>query len=199
MYQDIQIPVPGQNVSASQFGHQVRDSILDLDSRTRVVEVSQQKVVKRGRRITQKTGFNTNGLELPILRLDDVPVISGYMYRISTGAVGVDIDPAATATGEIFTFILRAAFNATAPTPAATITSPSLGRGRNDIINDVEGPIISATAFYYATADGYISVLLSGQRNAGTRALRVYADVNNPMDLTVEFAGEDPGDTGIAL
>jgi hypothetical protein len=201
-YDDIGIAVHGQRASASLFGNRVRDAIIDIDRRLSIQEVSQQKVLGRGSRITSKNSSGTT--EVPMLRIDDIPVIADYMYRISTGSIGIDIggsNPVTTTSGQwpIGDYVLRAQFNAS-PGTAATTSSASLNRSRQYVLDVSQGPIFNVQSFYYATADGYISILLSGQKQGAYASnLTFYADINNPMHLTCEFAGEDPGDTGVAL
>lgn len=193
---NIVAPVDGQEASASLFGIPVRTAILDLDARVSQAEVEQQRVLARGRRTSDKTGIGTT--ELGVLRIDNIPVLSGYMYRISTSSINMDIDPNATPAGEIQTAVLRVAFSATTGT-SATTASDEIGRIRLDIANQSQGPIANAQGFYFAASTGYISVLLSSVRQAGSNTLKIAASATVPLDLTVEYAGVDPGDTGVIL
>jgi hypothetical protein len=193
----IAVPVDGQRAFAGTFGIPVRDAILDLDTRVSQAEVEQQRVLARGQRITSKTNITTT--EVGILRVDDIPVVAGYMYRISSGGINADITSAGPAAAdETFSFFCRAAFSATTGT-AATTSSPSIGKIRFPVNSISQGPIIPLTVFYYASTDGYISVLISGIRQSGTQTFQAFADASNPIDLTVEYAGVDPGDTGVDL
>jgi hypothetical protein len=195
-YDDIQVPISGQPASSSLFGEKVRNSIIDLDRRVQAVEASQQKILARGRRETNKT--NIGATELPVMRLDNIPVLDGFMYRISTGPVNFDNQNVGM-TGEMGEMRFRAQYSTSLPSTPAIITSSFLGRFRDSLVESAFGPAFGGQVFYYASADGYISVLLSAIRTAGSNPVQIVADSSNPLDLTVEFAGEDPGDTGVDL
>lgn len=205
-YEDIQIAIPGQDVSASMFGIKVRDAILDLDRRSFALEQQQQRILARGSRSTSRAGItNTEG---GIIRIDDIPVLFGYMYRISSGSVAWDLTAGALPTtmggGPPSVALvhaqtnLRVAHSASPGTPATTSSTP-INRTRTPIIDSEVGPIVNISEFYIPPSDGYISVLLSGLRWGSVGTLQVYADSTNPLNLTVEFGGVDPGNTGIAL
>lgn len=197
-YEDIQIPISGQPVSSSLFGVKVREAILDLDARTNIQEISQQKVLARGRRTTAKTGITNT--EVGLLRLDNVPVLAGYMYRISSGPVNMDINPNSTGVAaDSFSLQYRVQFSSTYPGTPAVNTSSFLGRIRVTVIDEAQGPVLPGQVFYYADTDGWCSFWLGGVRSGGSKTYQVFADASNPLDLTVEFAGEDPGDTGVIL
>lgn len=197
-YDDIQVPISGQPASSSLFGHKVREAIIDLDARMGIQEVSQQKVLARGRRTTPKTGITNT--ELGLLRLDDVPVLAGYMYRISSGPVNIDINPnVAAVKADSFALQYRVQFSATFPGTPAVNASSFLGRMRISVTDEGQGPVLPGQVFYYADTDGWCSFWLGGVRAGGSATWQVYADASNPLDLTVEFAGEDPGDTGVIL
>jgi hypothetical protein len=200
MYEDIQIPVQGQNVSAQQFGVHVRDSILDLDRRMDVQEVSQQRILGRVSRTTAKTGLTTT--PVGVLRIDNIPVLVGYMYRISSGSIAWDADGTLTYPGAIYQSQLHVEFNASPGVPATTSSVP-INRTRGYITDPTVGPIVNISDFYVPAADGYISILLSAMRFAGgatPTGMQVYADANNPLTLTVEFSGNDPGTgSGVVL
>lgn len=195
-YTNIILPVDGQPADADTFGIPVREAIFDLDSRLGQAETEQQRVLARGRRDTAKGGITTT--ETGIIRLDDIPVTAGYMYRVSSSGINADITSAGpAASDETFAFVCRVNYSATVGGPVATTASGSLGRIRFPVNSITQGPIIPLTTFYYASADGWISVLISGLRQSGSQTYQVFADGSNPIDLTVEYAGVDPGDTGV--
>lgn len=194
-YEDIQVPISGQPASSSLFGYKVRDAILDLDRRLSIAEISQQKILGRAVRTTSKT--NIGNTLVGILRLDNIPVLQGYMYRISSGSIAWDsLGGTTTGIGPIFQSQLQVEFSATYPCPPATTSSTPFNRTRGYISNFDVGPITTISDFYIPPNDGYISLLLSGYRfntTGDTSLIQVYADANNPLMLTVEFSGEDPG------
>jgi hypothetical protein len=140
------------------------------------------------------------GTEVGVIRLDDVPVLAGYMYRISSGPVNLDINPnVAAVKADSFALQYRVQYSATFPGTPAVNTSAFLGRIRISVTDEAQGPVLPGQVFYYATADGYASFWLGAARVSGAATWQVYADAGNPLDLTVEFAGGDPGDTGVIM
>ena len=185
-------PNGGQNVSASQFGQRVKAAIDDLDLRVASVEGNQQRIVKRGRRLVSSGNFTTT--ETPILRVDDIPVLAGSIYRIATSSVNVDTSVAHDVVSARF----RVQFSASPGTPA-TVSSTLIDIVRNAIDDIAQSNAVPGHCFYIATTTGYISVLLSAQRVAGTGTLFWQCSSTEPLDLTVEYGGDDPGDTGVVL
>jgi hypothetical protein len=196
-YDAIGVPVSGQPVSSSLFGVAVRNAILDIDARLLKAEVDQQRVLARGRRTTASSSITT--AEIGVMRLDNIPVVAGYMYRISTSAINFDIT-GSTAGGEVIAAIIRAEFSATLPAAGATNTSAMLGQTRTNTITDTtNGPILPVSVFYYASTTGYISVRLSASRPSGANACQLFANASNPIDMVIEYAGVDPGDTAVII
>ncbi len=187
----IAIPVPGQPISSSLFGIPVRDAINDIDSRVATIEANTQKLIKRARRTTAKGPITT---ESPYLRLDNIPVIAGGAYRIMTSNINLD----SSGTNDAMAARLRVAFSAT-PGTLATTSSTQFGATRNIMDFPGQSNLIPISAFYFASASGYISILVTGARNTGTGTFQFFASSAEPFDLTVEYAGADPGDTGVLL
>lgn len=189
----IQTPVQGQPISSNLYGIPVRNAIANLDVRTTALEANTQKLVKRARRTTNSGTFTS--AETATLRLDDIPVIAGGAYRIMTSQLAVG----SSVAGDSPLIRIRYAFSGATGTPATT-SSTQLGAIR--IYQDSTGQINTGaiSCFYFAGSSGYISLLLSAQRNTGgTGTLTFYGTGGDAYDLTVEFAGADPGDTGVIL
>lgn len=189
----IQVPVQGQPISSFLYGAPVRNAINDLHNRVALLEANTQKLVKRGRRTTNSGTFTS--AETPTLRIDDIPVIAGGAYRIMTSQLSVG----SSVAGDSPLIRIRYAFSGSPGTPATT-SSTQLGAIR--IYQDSTGQINTGaiSAFYFAGSSGYISLLLSAQRNTGgTGTLTFYGASGDAYDLTVEFAGADPGDTGVII
>jgi hypothetical protein len=185
-------PVLGQPIPPVGFGEAVKDAIEDLDLRTAALETNAQTIVARGRRTTSTGSITTT--ETGALRLDNIPVVGGKIYRISTSAVNLDTSVA----NDIGSVRFRVAYSPTTGT-AATIASTLVGFIRNTIDDAGSSNVIPASCFYMPSADGYISVLVSAIRNAGTGNLIIFAAVSEPFDLVIEFGGDDPGDTGVVI
>lgn len=194
-YDSIQIPVQGQPVSSSLHGVRVRNAILDLDTRVTGVEIDQQAIVARGRRITAKTvASGSAGTEFGYMRIDNIPVKANSAYRIMTSGINMDTDVA----NDIEWAKMRIAFDVV-PGTTAGLSSPPSGSVRLVQPNISQSQIAPMSVFYYASADGYISVLVTGQRIVGTGSLVFYASSTEPFDLTIEYAGPTPPDTSFNL
>lgn len=190
-YDLIQVPVSGQPISAAEFGIRVRDAIVNLDARVTPLEVQQQRVIKRGRRTTTSSVATTT--EIAVLRVDNIPIINGGLYRIATSSLNMDT----SAPNDISRAVIRVATGVFGTT--ATIASTQISYIRNTIDDITNSNVIPQQTFYVSTADTYMSMLLSVQRVAGTGNIIMFASGTEVLDFTVEYAGPDPGDTGVVL
>jgi hypothetical protein len=187
--------VQGQPVSSALFGNAVKAAINDLDSRVAAIEGDTQKLVARMQRVTTKTvAAASAGTEFGFMRIDNIPVRAGKAYRIMTSSINLDTDVAEDAMQAR----VRIAYSATTGT-LATTASQQYGQMRQVQHNIGFSLLIPLSAFYFAAADGYISVLLTGIRATGTGNLQFFANAGEIFDLTVEYAGTDPGSAGTAL
>lgn len=187
----IAIPVQGQPISTSQYGIPVRNAINDLDTRVITLETDTQKLIKRGRRTTAKTPITT---ESGYARLDDIPVLAGAAYRIMTSMINLD----STVDNEVMTAYCRVLQSASPGTPATTADT-AITRMRVFQDANANSNTVPMSAFYFASTAGFLSVLISGQRNTALGTMQFFASAGEPFDLTVEYAGQDPGDEMILL
>jgi hypothetical protein len=188
----ITTPVKNQPIPSAGFGQAVKNAINDLDTRAGALETNAQSIIARGRRVTAKTGITTT--ETPVLRLDNIPVKAGRIYQINTSGVNID----GSVANDIGSLIMRIAYSATVGT-LATIASAQVGQVRSVADDPTNSNLVPLNAFYIATADGYISILLSAIRVAGSGTIQIYAAGNEILDFVVQFGGTDPGDTGVVL
>jgi hypothetical protein len=188
----ITLPVKGQPIPSAGFGIAVKNAIADLDTRVSAIEGGQQSVIARARRITAKTGITTT--ETPVLRLDNIMVKAGRIYQINTSGVNID----GSVANDIGSLIMRIAY-AVGTGTSATIASAQVGQVRSVADDPTNSNLVPLNAFYIAPADGYISILLSAIRVAGSGTIQIYAAGNEILDFVVQFGGTDPGDTGVVL
>lgn len=189
----ITTPVPYQPIPSAGFGQAVKDAISDLDARTSVLETGSQAIIKRGRRVTASTG--STGSEVGVLRVDNIPVRSGKIYRVSTAGINLST----TVNNDVGSARFRVAY-AVGTGTVANLSSTQIGQMRNtiDVTNNTN--VIPGQCFYVASADGYISIMLTVQRIAGSGTVTIYAvSPAEPLDLVIEYAGTDPGDTGVII
>ncbi|MET0416554.1 MAG: hypothetical protein ABW022_11095 [Actinoplanes sp.] len=191
----IQTPVSEQPISSSLFGLPVKLAIEDLHLRALTLETNQQAMVGRGRRITSKSvAAGSAGTEFGYMRVDNVPVRAGGVYRIMTSGMNMDTDVA----NDVMWARIRVAFAAT-PGTFATTASTSIGSMRNLQANISQSNIIPFSCFYFSAGDGFASFIVTAQRIAGTGSLNVSHSGTEPFDLTIEYSGPDPGDTAVLL
>lgn len=188
----ITTPVQGQPIPSAGFGKAVRDAILDLDTRVSALETAAQVVLKRGRRTTA-TG-NVTTTETGFLRIDNIPVVAGGIYQFTTTNMNVDT----TVSNDISDVRCRVAYSASTGT-AATTSSTQIAHFRNTIDDASQSNVLPLNGFYIATADGYISLLLSVVRVTGTGNIVVFCSGSEILDFVVQFGGTDPGDTGVVI
>ncbi len=152
--------------------------------------------VKRGRRTTAKTGITTT--ETGVLRVDDIPVKNGHLYAILVTNANLDVGTA----GDVVDARTRLAYSVTTGTPATVAgvgTSTSIASIRVYQGSEPNSTKIPLLCFYPATADGYLSVLLTLIRVAGTGSAQWFCSGVDICDLLILDMGLDPGDTGVVL
>lgn len=146
-------------------------------------------VVARGRRTTTTGAITTT--ELGVLRVDNIPVVAGRLYKIAVG--GVNMDASANAN-DIATCRIRVS-----TIGAATITSTQIGQIRNTIDDPTTSNILAGNFWFPAAASGTLSVLLSCARITGTDNITVFCSGTDILDMVVSCEGTDPGDSGVVI
>lgn len=146
------------------------------------------RIVARGNRTTSSTATTT---EVGVLRLDNIPVLSGKIYPVFLNGVVF----ASSASGDLIEARLRASTSGAATTSSTqfgSTTESSFTAGGNQRIQP-------AVALYIPSGDATLSILLSVARVSGTGnvSLLVSAATHNP-NLWVE-QWTDPGDTGVDI
>lgn len=142
---------------------------------------------------TTTSAYTSGSTELPILRLDAVPIVSGRLYHVRV--VNVHIDGSATSTD------MARGYLRVSTAGAATVASTQLAASSlpvpdtNGIASgtDVEGD-------YVAAATGTLSVLFSiAKVTGGGVNFRTVGGAGFNLVLTVIDTGVDPGNTGTDL
>jgi hypothetical protein len=147
-----------------------------------------QGVIKRGRRTTSTGNITTT--ETGVLRVDDIPMYAGRLYKISTSNMNIDTS--------VDNDVVRAGLRLST-SGAATITSTLIGYLRETIDSAAQSNAFSVTAFYTPGADVTASVLLSFIRQAGSGNIILFGSATDICDLVIEDMGLDPGDTGVVI
>lgn len=143
-------------------------------------------VVARGRR-TVNTSVITS-TETGVLRIDSVPVFAGRAYLVILPAINVG----STVSSDVFTVSIRVSTSG-----AATTSSTRLSR-----LQDVDpgtDPIYPLAAYFFPSADGTASFLMSVVRTSGTGNVAVFCSATDYLDMVVADAGFAPADTGVVI
>ncbi len=171
--------VTGERLTATRL-----NGLLDRDN-----GILPAGVLARGRRITSSGAIA--GTEIGLLRLDNIPVYAGRLYRISTNGLNLDSD---TANTDILAARIRVNTSG-----VATTSSTIVGFMRNWIDNQNQSNVTPLNVYYMPSADGTASFLLSAIRQAGAGIDILFASAAEPCDLVVVDEGLDPGDTGVVI
>jgi hypothetical protein len=137
-------------------------------------------ILARGRRGADNTGITT---EEGVLRLDDIPILAGRLYRIvGKGSVN------AVTTRVIAN--LRYTTDGSTPTTGSTLLEEHVF---NAVAVTSTGGSWRVEGYYVPGSNQTLSVLLSV--SAGS-AVTVFGTNEERCELFIEDCGADPGDTG---
>lgn len=151
--------------------------------------MAKKGIIARGRR-SSSTG-NITTTETGVLRLDNVPVVNGRIYKISTNGVNMDT----SVDNDAATTRIRINTAGTATTSSTPVFAPL----RQTIDNASQSNIVPLECFYVAGATGNISILLSMIRQTGSGNIILFASATDYLEIIVEDMGVDPGDTGVVI
>lgn len=134
--------------------------------------------------VTTETGF---------IRLDSIPVRSGYSYRVVVPRCNITVS-ATTASGVAR---LRGSTSGTATTASTQLDSGEV-RSATPVTTsstDVK-PLIG---YWHSTVNGTLSVLWSVARDSAAGSVGLYATTGQPTGMFVEEVGLTPADAGTDL
>lgn len=146
------------------------------------------RCIARGRRVTNSTAA---AAETSVLRVDDIPVVNGRLYHITTNPLQID----STVANDICRINLRIDETGADATTASTVMA--LTQLRQTDAAQSEQTMVGAVR--PASANGLWSVLLTTSRPAGTGNISLVGGATIPIDLLVIDLGPDPTDTGVDL
>jgi hypothetical protein len=146
--------------------------------------------VARGRR---ETSSPTTTGELGVLRLDDIPILAGHIYEISTSTLTMIGSVAGSECG----CKLRYTTDGSTPTTASAQLPGSTIRQTIPASGVVAlGSIVTR---YTPVVDETLSVLLTVVHVSGAGNNNLSGSATDVMDLVVTVLGVDPGDTGVDI
>lgn len=149
------------------------------------------KIVRRARRVTNSTGTTT---EIGVERLDDIPILAGRCYEISTTTLIID----GTSDGGQIAAHIRYTTDGSTPTTASPIIPGGNTQFRQaaNAVTESAAPICTT---YTPVADETLSLLLTVRNFAGGGTVAMAADSINIIEMRVKDLGPDPGDTGVDI
>lgn len=145
-------------------------------------------IVARGRRTTTSSSTTT---EVAVLRIDDIPVLAGRTYKISTSCMSIG----STVNGDIALANIRYTTDGSTPTTSST----ALGGLGVQVPSAAIGMAHPFIGYFFPSSDQIFSVLLSVARASGTGSVSIGAVATQVIDLIVEDMGFDTGDVGVDL
>lgn len=178
--------VDGMNVDEDDF-EPLRLNILDLDTRVG------SGIVAYGRRTTASANA-TDTTGVGVLRLDDIPVISGRAYEISINNFvlksTVSLDYAASSI----------VYTTDGSTPSTSSTELPKSRAQGRVEDTSNGFTRTVLSIYTPSANETLSILLKVMRLSGTGNVTIFANTTAfPVEMYVRDLGVRPADTGTVI
>lgn len=144
-----------------------------------------KKLIARGNRLTNSTGTTT---EVGVLRLDDIPIIGGRIYQISTSTLLL----ATNTANDFVNAKIRYTTDGSTPTTSSSLLTQTGGR----IEATSSGDFAYLSGLYAPASDETLSVLLTVARGSGAGTVAINYGSSVPIELYIVDLGVDPGDTG---
>jgi hypothetical protein len=145
------------------------------------------RCIARGDRQSNSTAASA---ETSVLRLDNVPMVSGRIYEIRTNPLTADC----TVNGDTCRLLIRINTSGT-----ATTASTNLAIAQVRLADNAVGEVVLVGLLYNPGANVTASILLSHSRAAGTGNVNVNGSAVLPIQLMVIDHGPDPTDSGVDL
>lgn len=151
------------------------------------------RCIARGRRITNSSASASTS-RVGVLRIDDIPMTGGRLYRIATSRLAVDTTVNAdTAQVELL-------YTTDGSTPSLVSTTLPGGNDEVDMPSAARAEYLFINTHYVPATDETFSVIMTIRRTSGTGSVVLQADgTSKVIDLTIFDCGEDPGDVGVDL
>lgn len=149
-----------------------------------------RKIIARGRRTSSSTPASA---AQGVLRLDDIAVTGGRIYKVWTNTLVLLNSTAGNAAS------VRISYTTDGSTP--TTASPMLCIGNTpDVPSAGDGANVMLCGIFVAAPGDVLSLLLYTIRHVSGDAgnVSIFAGAT-PIEMFVEDIGEDPGDTGVDI
>jgi hypothetical protein len=147
-----------------------------------------KKVATRGERTT---GSSTTTSTVGVLRLDDIPLAAGRVYKICTSALNLDT----SVDADVVRAEMRYTTDGSTPTTAST--AMMLGAMKLAAAAAAQ-PVVLQRTYSPASAET-LSLLMCVNRVSGTGSVSILGDPTFPIQMWVEDGGLDPGDVATEI
>lgn len=151
-------------------------------------------VIARGVRTTNSTGTTT---EVGVLRIDDIPIFEGRLYRVALATSCIYGSTAANdlLEGRLYYSLTGAAAVGVNLFGTLSIESRTAGGAQytDGTSTFLPSPVVTGAG------TGTLSVLFTVLRTAGAGTVSIPASASYPVHMVVEDMGVDPGDTGVLI
>lgn len=146
------------------------------------------QLLKRHRRTSASP--SSAGSVVGVIRLDNIPVVPGYAYRIVCPSLSLT-----SAAGDNAQITMRVNTGGVATTGSTAIATDDRVIPSSSVFDaiDLEGEYIASGS------DALLSVILCIQRISGSGSLSMNGSATKPIDMKAYFDGKDPGPTGVDL
>lgn len=151
--------------------------------------IDTRRTLARGSRTTASSA--STGAEVEIMALEGIPVTAGRLYKVYTSPLIFDSNVAADMMEVYFRYAIGSSATTASTKLASYACESKTASGVQFVLPFICDLPIAVT--------GTLSLLMSIIRTAGTGSCRINSSGAYPINLVIEDAGPDPGNTGISL
>lgn len=166
------------------WGDDITDSVNDHQTRLETLETA--PVLKAIGIRTSNSSTTTT--EIGVLRIDDIPILSGHRYKIETNSI--------TLHSSVANDVVRATIRYTTDGSTPTTSSTALCDAQLSAVNTTFPATNLASGSYVPGSNQTLSALLTVSRQSGTGNAQLLGSATFPIELYINDFGPDSGDVG---
>ena len=168
--------------------------ILDItdtanDHQTRLETLETAPVLKAIGIRTSNSSTTTT--EVGVLRIDDIPILSGHRYKIETNSI--------TLHSTVANDVVRATLRYTTDGSTPTTSSTQLCDAQLSAVNTTFPATSIASGSYVPGSNQTLSVLLTVSRQTGSGNAQLLGSSTFPIEIYINDLGPDSGDVGVDI
>lgn len=137
----------------------------------------------------RNSNSSTTTTEIGVLRIDDIPILSGHRYKIETNSI--------TLHSSVANDVVRATIRYTTDASTPTTSSTQLCDAQLSAVNTTFPATSIASGSYVPGSNQTLSVLLTVSRQTGTGNAQLLGSATFPIELYINDLGPDSGDVGV--